>query len=450
MKITLTRKEKLAYQLQRARRDLMTEWPYFGILSMYLQYVATGTVRTVSTNGRCFFFNPNFLSKLTDYETEYVICHQILHIVFGDIWRDISYQGDEYHRAFDLIVNRKLCSLGWNKRRLPHLGILQTEFKNNQNPELLSVDEIYRMFSFRLSELGEWLRNEYIFDSDFWWDYKNGIAPDGVVILNVPAMTKYAEEVPDATGEESSALSAKCKVTKLEFNYGVGLGEDMHNFWVSKSQIAQRAADSLNLKISSHSTPNMERTFDIVRHSSLRWRDLLANFIQEEIADYSFSPPDRRFSDCDFYLPDFNDTESAPRNLLFMVDTSASITREDLGMVFSEIKSALEQFSGKVSGLLGFFDSTVVPPRPFASIADISKIVPFGGGGTDFEIIFDYIFDEMSDKLPSAIIIFTDGFAKYPPPEAALNIPVLWLINNTEVTPPFGRVGRILPAIQDD
>lgn len=32
-----------------------------------------------------------------------------------------------------------------------------------------------------------------------------------------------------------------------------------------------------------------------------------------------------------------------------------------------------------------------------------------------------------------------------PPESAAMGIPVLWMINNLEVTPPWGRVTRVLP-----
>ena len=33
------------------------------------------------------------------------------------------------------------------------------------------------------------------------------------------------------------------------------------------------------------------------------------DFIQEEVVDYSFTPPDRRFDDSPFFLPDFNGKE---------------------------------------------------------------------------------------------------------------------------------------------
>lgn len=44
-----------------------------------------------------------------------------------------------------------------------------------------------------------------------------------------------------------------------------------------------------------------------LRKPQTDWRKILNDFIQEEIVDYSFTPPDRRFDDSPFFLPDFND-----------------------------------------------------------------------------------------------------------------------------------------------
>ena len=47
------------------------------------------------------------------------------------------------------------------------------------------------------------------------------------------------------------------------------------------------------------------------------------------------------------------------------------------------------------------------------------------------------------EKPPASIIIMTDGFAPFPKESLAQDIPVLWLLNNETVTPPWGRVARI-------
>ena len=49
----------------------------------------------------------------------------------------------------------------------------------------------------------------------------------------------------------------------------------------------------------------------------------------------------------------------------------------------------------------------------------------------------------MVDKLPASIIILTDGYAPFPQEKLAGGIPVLWLLNNERVNPPWGKSARI-------
>lgn len=49
----------------------------------------------------------------------------------------------------------------------------------------------------------------------------------------------------------------------------------------------------------------------------------------------------------------------------------------------------------------------------------------------------------MHSKLPASIIILTDGYAPFPREKMAMGIPVLWLLNNEDVNPSWGKVARI-------
>ena len=184
--------------------------------------------------------------------------------------------------------------------------------------------------------------------------------------------------------------------------------------------------------------------------SQLDWKTILNDFIQEEINDYSFSPPDRRFNDSPFFLPDYNEKDEHVEDILFMIDTSGSMSDKQIAQCYSEIKGAIDQFDGKLKGWLGFFDAMVVPPIPFTDEEDFKIIRPFGGGGTSFQCVLDYVRNEMEktlDKLPASLIYLTDGFAPWPEEKDAMDIPVLWLINNEQAEPPWGKVARIPPVL---
>lgn len=186
----------------------------------------------------------------------------------------------------------------------------------------------------------------------------------------------------------------------------------------------------------------LERSWDHDKDTYLDWRSLLDAFLQEEINDYSFQPPDRRFSNSDFFLPDFNEKEASVKNILFMVDTSASIDQDMLETAYSEMQNGIEQYDGHIQGMLGFFDSKVITPTPFSSVTELKKIRPHGYGGTDFECIFRYVRDEM-EELPASIVIFTDGEGDIPEESEAMGIPVLWLLHGEENTPRWGRAAYL-------
>jgi hypothetical protein len=93
--------------------------------------------------------------------------------------------------------------------------------------------------------------------------------------------------------------------------------------------------------------------------------------------------------------------------------------------------------------VLGFFDAEVHNVVKFDGETNVKDIKPVGRGGTNFEAVFKYIEMKMTDKLPSSIIILSDGDCEFPSQEASLGIPVLWVINNEKVNPPWGNITRI-------
>ena len=142
----------------------------------------------------------------------------------------------------------------------------------------------------------------------------------------------------------------------------------------------------------------------------------------------------------------------------FVVDTSGSISDGMIMDAYNEIASAIEIFGGNIESFLSFTESFITKPVPFSSIDDLLSIIPKGGGGNNFKLIFKYLEtgeglvlkDKQGhvisvDKIiePSCIVIITDGYDEFPKESMAKGIPVLWLINNNDVIPPWGMVARI-------
>lgn len=445
--MTKSRQDTLRRKLQESRSRLMEKQPFFAILLMYLRFVAVDNIRNISTNGKCIFFNANFVSKLYPNELDFILCHQVMHIINRDIWRGQALAGDDFHRACDIYNNDQLIEIGWRVSGFSHLGKLQYKIPmyNELKIAELTPYEIFKMLPYQLHVLDERTRNRYMTDSDLYWDYKNSDYADGIIILDLPQMVKYVDDIErteTVTDDEDSGKEGK-KAVSGGSSHPLDHGEEMEDFWAN--QVGKAASMIKQLGKNAGTIPGgIRREIEKKKKPVLDWRKVLDEFVQEEITDYSFTPPDRRYADTDFFLPDFNEKDYTPKDILFMADTSGSVNREELSKVYAEISGAIEQFGGKLNGKLGFFDWKVVEPIPFESVEEIMSIVPYGGGGTNFHIIFDYIREHADEFLPAMLVIFTDGYASFPEPEAAMNIPVLWLISNNDVTPPWGKVGRVI------
>lgn len=149
------------------------------------------------------------------------------------------------------------------------------------------------------------------------------------------------------------------------------------------------------------------------------FRELLAQFIDSRTAwDYSFSRPNRRFVHAGVYLPG-----TAPDgfdHLVFVVDTSGSITQPMIDDAAAEIAGAME--TGKVARVTVLMaDTAVRHVYEFEKGADI-ELTMAGGGGTRFGDSFRWIDREAPDA--SAVIYLTDlvtsDFGEDP------GCPVLW------------------------
>lgn len=431
--ITKQRKIRLRQKIQASRGRLMVSHPFFALLLMYLKYVAVPDMKKMSTNGRCIYFAPGFVDKLYDNELDYLLCHQIMHIIYGHLWRPYDREGDDYHFACDIRINTLLMNYGFDKDRYAHLGNVYRRIPGvDKSPAEMTPEEIYEDLPYSLYVFDERTRSKFLIDSDIRWNDKADNGSLGEIIIDLPELDGMLRENKEKTGGSSGEKGDSEEELKQEWQ--------------------GRAASAAGSLAAMEDGPNgfndvpdfVKRMINKMKEPTIDWKKILDDFVQERICDYSFTPPDRRFSDTDFFLPDFNERDFVSKEILFMVDTSGSVKDEDLAMVYSEIRGAIEQFAGKLTGKLGFFDADVTPPLPFENVGDLMRIIPYGGGGTDFTVIFRYIRDHCKDELPACIVIFTDGNGPYPSQADAMGIPVLWIINNSEITPPWGKVARIV------
>lgn len=439
MGVSAKKIELLKRKIIESRARIMRSYPSFGLLLMHLKFVADETLSTVSINAKSVFFNARFFEKLHAGEMDFLLCHLLMHIIKGDIWRLPDFAGDNYHHACDIVNNAFLWQIGCAEERYGHLGKTHYCFGINSTLGCYATPlEVRSTFLINLDTLDERTRRQFLFDSDEKWSTSEPIGKNGVLVLDCDDFYQ-TEELNPLSLYNLSMNGAS--TTDSDLGEGSVLLSDKEKWDWRIVNILQSVDDGKG--VGDTSLDNILKIKQLQK-SQVDWKKILNLFLREEIADYSFAPPDRRFSDYDFFLPDFNEKDFAPADVLFMVDTSGSIDENDLTLAYSEMKGAVEQFGGKLTGKLGFFDSEVHKVVDFYSVKDIVNEAPVGGGGTSFYCVFDYIAERYKTEKPASIVIFTDGCADFPPKENAQGVPVLWLINNELITAPWGKTCQVL------
>lgn len=433
MAIDQTKAKEYATKLLTCRMRLLSSHSFYGLLLAHTKFALDEKCETAYTDGKRIAFSPTFLESLSDEETEFVLMHEILHIALKHCLRGHDYNQEAFNIACDIVVNSNILkSFGDNYRRISIGGEPLMHLAPNGNPgHMYTAEEVYDMLPKEMKR-------------------KNGGSTLGGGDGN-NSQSNSSQGSDNKKGKGNKASGGGGKNQKGKFRGGYFVFDD-HSFWTNDENIQdidawdkhfEDACKIVSIEDPSNACGSLpafaERILKERKKAQTNWREVLDNFVQEEINDYSFNPPDRRFSDSIFMLPDLNEPTETVKNVLFMIDTSGSMSDDMISQAFQEIRGAIEQFGGKLEGYLGFFDAVVVPPVPFSTVEELDIIRLYGGGGTRFDIIFDYVKKEMKDEMPTSIVILTDGYAPFPKEDKAMGIPVLWVINNDDVVPPWGK-----------
>lgn len=406
--------EKRAFvkRLLLSRVRILTRNGFYGLLLMQIRFGIDEQCDTAATDGERIVFGPQFLKELSDDELDFVMMHEILHVALQHCLRGQDADQQLFNIACDIVVNSNILLSNHgdlNTITLAKYGTAMHLAPDGKEGSEYTAEQVYRM-----------------------------------LLKDHPAGGKGGKG--GKSGKSGGKTGKAGEGDRWDDHGRWGTHADdalLKDEWTKRVRDACEACEAREAALGAGHLPAFaKRLLAELRHPQIDWRTILCDFVQEEVTDYSFTPPDRRHTG-DFFLPDFNEKDDRVENILFMIDTSASMTDEMVTSAYSEIAGAIEQFGGRLSGMLGFFDAAVIPPVPFSDIEEFKLIRPVGGGGTSFAAVFDYIAQKMRENLPASIIILTDGYAAFPPERAALGIPVLWLLNNGSVTPPWGKIARI-------
>jgi predicted metal-dependent peptidase len=379
-------------RLVTARIGLLLRHSFFGNLATRLQLINSDEwCSTAATDGLKFYYNSRFIMMLKPKEVEFLVGHEVLHVVYDHMGRREGRDPQIWNIADDYAVNADLKRhrVGEFIKTVPCLY----EAKYDGKP----AEEIYDDLMKNVQKINIEDLIDQMID-----DHMDGEGDgDGEGEGN--------SKRPKMTPEERERVRQEVKQAILNAAQGAEAGT------IPKG---------------------VERMIRQYTNPVMPWRELIQTNLTSAIrTDFSWMRPSRRGWHSDAIMPGMTPGEEI--DVVISLDMSGSITNKQGQAFLGEIAGMMAAFDGYKIHVF-CFDTDVYNPADFNSenMDSIESYEPAGGGGTDFDVIFAYLRREAIE--PKRLIVFTDGYpcGSWGDPDYC---DTTWIIHGDKnPNPPFG------------
>jgi len=382
-------------RLVAARIGLLLRHSFFGNLATRMKLVnADEWCSTAATDGLKFYYNSRFIMMLKPKEVEFLVGHEVLHVVYDHMGRRGDRDPQIWNIADDYAVNADLKrhKVGQFITTVPCLY----ESKYDGKP----AEEIYDDLMKNVQKISIDDLVDQMIDDHMDGEGEEGQDGDG---------NKEGKGRPKMSPEERERARQEMKQAIIQ---------------------AAQSAEAGTLP------KGVERLIKEAVDPVMPWRELIQTNLTSAIRnDYSWMRPSRRSWHMDAIMPGMTPGEEI--DVVVSLDMSGSISDKQARAFLGEIAGMMNSFDGyKVHVFC--FDTDTYNPQDFDSenMDSIEEYEPQGGGGTDFDCIFDYLKENAIE--PKRLIVFTDGYpcGSWGDPDYC---DTTWIIHgDTNPNPPFG------------
>ncbi|MBO6065929.1 MAG: hypothetical protein J6P36_05870, partial [Lachnospiraceae bacterium] len=103
----------VASEIQKLRMTAVRRAPFYGDILVSLSFTEDRSVPTAVTDGAVVRYNPDFLGNMSEGERNYIIMHEVMHVLLRHPQRGKNRRADIWNAAADYIVN---SILDWDVR----------------------------------------------------------------------------------------------------------------------------------------------------------------------------------------------------------------------------------------------------------------------------------------------------------------------------------------------
>ena len=399
--------------LEKAKVRLSMMEPFFAtILMKYPLKESTDIpIAAVTPKGE-IMYNPEGIKEYSVDELVFILCHEVLHVVFMHALRRGNRDHFLYNIASDAVINETLIAAGVGKALE---GCVR--FSGAEN---MTSEEVYD----RLMKDAQ-MKPQHM-DLICEGDSSMG---DGA-----------NNSVKQATGQDDPLVDARKKHGQKMSGAEKKLAETKTKTDISE---AVSMARMRNKNIGSAKGALLRKLEEFVMCEKLPWYEYLSRFMTSFVSQgESWRRPNRRFSNV--YLPT-TDRLPAMGQLVVGIDTSGSIGPKELTAFAKHLNDVIEDCRPAQITVL-WCDSDIAGVDEY-TLDDVPfKLEPKGGGGTDMREITNWCNNNAPDA--DTCVIFTDGWTPYPD-EGEETVPTLWVLTESRDRAP-DYVNSIEFEIEED
>lgn len=368
-------------RMTKARYHLFTEYPFFGEIASYIRPKPSMLMDTACiTNKGEFLINPEFANKATSSDFVFILAHEAMHIVNGTLDRFPKGGNHQlWNMAGDIAINYLIVNAGIS---LPREELIKPLYKGFEDLFGKTHEEIY-------DELMKDVKKSLAKGKGKWFD-----------------------------------SSCTCE------EFFEGMSEAEKTGWVQRiSGAAESARQAGKLP------GNLENFIAKLTEPKRNWKRLLRLSVQSCLKKmFTWRKPNKRTMSMGIVTPG---RISKSPDVVIYIDTSGSISDDDMNEALSEVVGILQASGGTGTLILG---DAVVYYFGEVDKKSLTKL-PVQRGGTDFRPVFDAITE---NKIkPKVFIGFSDLCGPFP--ETAPEYPVLW-IQPTAYQNGQAPFGKVIPA----